>query len=266
VTFTYHEVNDGTDPIASVVVSDDTCTPVAFVNGDTNANGILDPGETWNYTCSHTYNQPGMLVNHATATGTDTIDGLAAPVESAQATVKVTCDHTLTGTVAGSPILGPGGAWCIVNANVSGSVIVRPGTAVFIGNSSLGGSINSNGATALSVCGTTVVGGSTSILASTGFVTIGDPVDDHCTGNTIHGAVTLGNNKGGLEVIGNTISGGLVVYGTAGTGPFPEDTQAEIEANHLGGLACTGNTPTPTSEGDLNVITGSRTGQCAAGF
>jgi hypothetical protein len=266
VTFTYHEQNDGTDPISAVALSDDTCTPLAFGGGDTNSNGVLDPGETWTYTCAHTYNQPGTLVNHAKATGTDTIDGLAAPVENAQATVMVTCDHTLTGSVPGTAILGPGGAWCIINANVGGAVIVKPGTAVFIGNSTIGGGIISSGAKAFSLCGTTVVGGAVTVSTSTGFVTIGDPVDDSCAGNSIQGAVTLRDNKGGLEVIANTIGGSLTVTGTAGTGPFPEDSRAEIEANRLGALTCSGNVPPPTSEGDLNTIAGARSGQCASGF
>jgi uncharacterized repeat protein (TIGR01451 family) len=54
VTYTYHEQNDGDVPLTNASVSDDKCTPVTFVNGDTNANGILDPGETWNYTCTTT--------------------------------------------------------------------------------------------------------------------------------------------------------------------------------------------------------------------
>jgi hypothetical protein len=266
VTFTYHEHNDGTDPISAVAVGDDTCAPLTFTGGDTNSNGILDPGETWNYTCSHTYNQPGSLTNHVTATGTDTVDSLPAPVENAQATVTVTCDHTLTGTVSGTPILGPGGAWCIVNAQVSGGVIVRPGTAVFIGNSTLGGAVNAQGATAFSLCASTVVGGAVTVENSTGFVTIGDPVDDNCGGNNIHGSVVLRNNTAGLEVVANTIGSSLQVTGTAGTGPFSEDSRAEIEANHLGSLTCSGNVPPPTSEGDLNTIAGAHTGQCAVGF
>jgi hypothetical protein len=265
VTFAYHEDNDGTDPISAVSVSDDTCSPLTFTGGDTNSNGILDPGETWNYTCSHTYNQPGTLTNHVTATGTDTIDGLPGPVETAHATVTVTCTHTITGA-PGTVVLGPGGAWCIENAKIGGAVIVQPGTAVFIQNSTLGGGIVSNRATVVSVCGSTVVGGSVNISGSTGFVTIGDPSDDACGGNTIHGAVSLAQNTGGLEVIANTITGSLVVSGTKGTGPFSEDSSAEIEANHLASINCFGNVPPPTSEGDPNTFTGAQTGQCAPGF
>jgi hypothetical protein len=33
-------------------VTDDQCAPVDFVDGDDNDNGLLENGETWNYTCS----------------------------------------------------------------------------------------------------------------------------------------------------------------------------------------------------------------------
>ncbi len=91
VTYTYNETNDGTDPISGVSLSDDTCSPVTGpTSGDTNSNGILDPGETWVFTCSKTFTTAGTFTNHVTATGTDTVDGLPAPVETAQATVSVT--------------------------------------------------------------------------------------------------------------------------------------------------------------------------------
>jgi uncharacterized repeat protein (TIGR01451 family) len=90
VTYTYNETNDGTDPISGVFLSDDLCSPVTFVSGDTNSNNILDPGETWVFTCSQTFNTTGTFTNHVTATGTDTVDSLAAPPETAQASVTVT--------------------------------------------------------------------------------------------------------------------------------------------------------------------------------
>jgi len=90
VTYTYNETNDGDSPISGVSLSDDQCSPVAFQSGDTNSNGILDPGETWIYTCSKTYNSPGTFTNHVTATGTATTDSQPAPEERAQATVTVT--------------------------------------------------------------------------------------------------------------------------------------------------------------------------------
>jgi hypothetical protein len=90
VTFTYNETNDGTDPISGVTVSGSSCGTAVYVSGDTNTNGILDPTETWVFTCSKTYTAAGSVTDNATATGTDTVDSAAAPVETASASVSVT--------------------------------------------------------------------------------------------------------------------------------------------------------------------------------
>ena len=90
VTYTYSETNDGNVPIAAVKIVDDGCANVVFTGGDTNGNGILDPGETWTYTCSRTFDQPGNFTNHVTATGINTLSGAAAPPETATANEVVT--------------------------------------------------------------------------------------------------------------------------------------------------------------------------------
>ncbi len=75
VTYTYAVSNTGDAPLAAVVVSDDTCAPVTPVPpaganvGDVNANGLLDPGETWVFQCSATLDED--TVNVATVTATD---------------------------------------------------------------------------------------------------------------------------------------------------------------------------------------------------
>jgi hypothetical protein len=98
-TFTYSETNDGTDPISNVSVSGSQCGAATFKSGDTNGNGLLDPGETWVFTCTTTLSTPGTFTDNATATGTDTVDGNPAPVETASATVVV---------VSSSPALSAG--------------------------------------------------------------------------------------------------------------------------------------------------------------
>lgn len=89
VTYTYAETNDGTDPIRDVAITDDGCAPLTPTGGDANANAVLDPGETWTFTCTRTFTEPGTFTNRVSGTGTDTVDGLAAPLETAQATVTV---------------------------------------------------------------------------------------------------------------------------------------------------------------------------------
>jgi len=62
VTYTYLVENTGDEDLTSVVVSDNTCSPVTpvdvalpvdgFNDGDTNKDGYLNPDEIWEYTCS----------------------------------------------------------------------------------------------------------------------------------------------------------------------------------------------------------------------
>ena len=49
------------------VVTDDTCSPLAYVSGDTNDDSRMEPGETWTYTCATTYTTPGNVPNAAVA-------------------------------------------------------------------------------------------------------------------------------------------------------------------------------------------------------
>jgi len=54
--------------MGDVNVLDNKCAPVAYVSGDTNNNGLLDPGEAWVYTCKADITASTM--NTATAEGT----------------------------------------------------------------------------------------------------------------------------------------------------------------------------------------------------
>ncbi len=94
VTYTYTVTNISTTPeqIKALNVVDDRCNPVTYVSGDGSANGLLDPGETFTYTCTSVFNAAGTYVNTATVCGKnanplDTRDICAGPVT---ATVVVT--------------------------------------------------------------------------------------------------------------------------------------------------------------------------------
>jgi len=72
--YSYQVCNPGQVPLSNVDVTDDTCPDVQYVSGDNNpANGDLDPGETWLYTCEYEYEGPGepgvCVVNTVVATG-----------------------------------------------------------------------------------------------------------------------------------------------------------------------------------------------------
>jgi len=111
VTYTYTETNGTTGgnladrDISGVSISDNKCSPLSFVSGDTNSDTKLNPGETWTFTCSVAITTAATSVtNTATASGTDalgsTVTWCAAPgsppanticsqTEQAQATVTV---------------------------------------------------------------------------------------------------------------------------------------------------------------------------------
>ncbi len=69
VTYTYTVTNTGNIALTNVTASDDKCSPVTFVSGDTGADGVLGLTETWTYTCTTTLT--ATTTNIVTATGHD---------------------------------------------------------------------------------------------------------------------------------------------------------------------------------------------------
>jgi hypothetical protein len=58
VTYTYEVTNSNPDAaLHDVTVSDDKCSPVTYVSGDTNTDSKLQSGETWIFTCSMSLSQ-----------------------------------------------------------------------------------------------------------------------------------------------------------------------------------------------------------------
>ncbi len=78
VTYIYATSNVGDVPLANVTVTDDQCSPVTPIPptgynvGDTNNNGLLDVGETWQYRCSAVLTED--TTNTATASAVDPLD------------------------------------------------------------------------------------------------------------------------------------------------------------------------------------------------
>jgi uncharacterized repeat protein (TIGR01451 family) len=67
VTYTKTVTNPGTVALSSVRVTDDMCSPVAYVSGDVNGDSRLDPSEAWTYTCQT--NLTETAINTAVAIG-----------------------------------------------------------------------------------------------------------------------------------------------------------------------------------------------------
>ncbi|MDJ0497714.1 MAG: proprotein convertase P-domain-containing protein, partial [Acidimicrobiia bacterium] len=76
VTYTFtisHTAGSDLSPVTVNSVVDDVAGVAAFVSGDTNGNALLDGGENWVYTATHTITDvdPDPLVNTVTVTSTD---------------------------------------------------------------------------------------------------------------------------------------------------------------------------------------------------
>jgi hypothetical protein len=105
-TYTYKEKNTGNDPLSNVSVTDDKCSPVdptlkadnVHNIGDADDDGLLDPGETWTFTCTMSLTSDGQNLSAAAGTntgtghGTDSL-GTAVPVSGEQDSVTVTVTH-----------------------------------------------------------------------------------------------------------------------------------------------------------------------------
>jgi hypothetical protein len=102
--------NDAIDG-TSIVINDTgtgACTPVVptmsggFNVGDTNTNGLLDPAETWTFTCSNTYSTVGTFVNSATASG-NAQDGREAGTSASSGAPHDEASESITVTTTPPP-------------------------------------------------------------------------------------------------------------------------------------------------------------------
>jgi hypothetical protein len=88
VTYNYTVWNVGRlQTLNNVTVTDDKCSPVTLISGDTNNNGKLDPSETWKYSCTTTLST--TTTNTAVATGYSSNQYQQAAIAAVVATVVV---------------------------------------------------------------------------------------------------------------------------------------------------------------------------------
>jgi uncharacterized repeat protein (TIGR01451 family)/LPXTG-motif cell wall-anchored protein len=100
-TYTYEVTNTGQAPLADVTVDDDFCSPLEFVGGDTDGDGLLDPLELFLFTCTATLTED--TTNTAVVTGTPVIGEITGTPVTADdpATVDVfTSDIELVKTAS----------------------------------------------------------------------------------------------------------------------------------------------------------------------
>jgi hypothetical protein len=167
------------------------------------------------------------------------------------ATVTVTgppaCTQTLTGDVTGPVTVTSGQSVCVNNSRVIGPVTVQAGGALTVNNSALTQGITSSGATFFKLCGSTVSGG-LNVSNSAGPVIIGD-ASTGCGTNRVSGNVTLTGNTRGLILDGNSVAGDVTVNNNSGIEIIVKNNTLKNNANNAT-LACSGNNPAPTVQGN----------------
>ena len=147
LTYSYAVTNPGNDPLSNVTVTDDKCSPVTFVSGDTDGDSKLDPGETWTFRCATTASaSAGALTNIGTATGTDTLGGPVTANDTETVTVVLAAEIT----PAPQPAPPPAPAQPAAPVAVSGQELPRTGVTA-LGQAALGGSVVTLGAILLLV-------------------------------------------------------------------------------------------------------------------
>jgi hypothetical protein len=239
------------------------------------------PGET---TCAGSLANPGTL---GTGTyGSVTVTGFCYVPPGSTIVIRRGVTVRSTGFLLAAGLfdqaLGvPGAPTCDRSITIRGGVEVRPGGSLVLGDGEGSGcatrthtvvndGLDARGAIDLIIHGVVLNGGVTSIGG-------GDhgPCDFSAPTGPTYATVEDSQINGGVTVAGysacwlgfarNHINGGVRLMNNQ----LDDPDAIEILANSIhGGLACSGNSPTPTNVADgalfePNTVTGPRTGQCA---
>jgi uncharacterized repeat protein (TIGR01451 family) len=149
VTYSYRVTNLGTNPLTTVVVSDDKLGSAhpTYVSGDTNSNNQLESSETWIYTSTRTItwatpdsnpaNNPLDRESTATATG---VDGSTNVSSTDTATVQIATFSLLAKITPLAQTIAAGG-----NANVTLSVKNTTNQPVAVNNINVWSSTDAGG-------------------------------------------------------------------------------------------------------------------------
>ncbi len=218
VTYTYTVRNTGSDPISNVVLTDDLCSPLNFVDGDdAPADGVLNPGETWVYTCAMALSED--TTNVAEVTGEDEL-GSPVPPDQASEDVDVISPAIRVVKSAEPEVVKSGGtvtySYLVTNPgddplrlvdiedDTCASVSFIDGDYYHIGHLDPGESW-------LFECQTTVTSDVTNTVTVTGSDSLDNPVVDTDTATVDAVGPSIEVTKTAVPTI--TLVGGLVEYG-----------------------------------------------------
>jgi Prealbumin-like fold domain len=87
VTYTFLVSTSGPTAVSSITVVDDRCSPTEYRSGDSDADRMLDPGETWTYTCVSALST--STINRVTVTGTPPGGGVVTNTSTTRVEVRV---------------------------------------------------------------------------------------------------------------------------------------------------------------------------------
>ena len=86
VTYKYAVTSgDATVGMQVLAMADDKCSPVDYKSGDTNDNGLVDPGETWKYECEKDFDGATEVTNTVAVTAVEpTLGGVSVATDQAK--------------------------------------------------------------------------------------------------------------------------------------------------------------------------------------
>jgi uncharacterized repeat protein (TIGR01451 family) len=126
VAYTVEVTNAGGEPLAGVTVTDEPATLVfTYLSGDANGDGLLDLTETWTYTATFAYSQPGIYPDRVTAAGTGTVSGGTVTATADASVQAVGCGQCL-GKVSELTLRWNGTAAATIRVDVENKAFADP--------------------------------------------------------------------------------------------------------------------------------------------
>lgn len=235
VTYTYAATNDTpTQPPISAptpallsatsdtnIISDDTCSSLVFTGGDTHVTSPpeLEQGETWTFTCTHLFSDPGTFTNTASirSDSFSIRDGRPWPATTAQSTVTALGpDMTAAKTHSGDFTAGDTGRAYTL-------------TAINSGNQTTSGTVTLHDSLPTGLTGTAISGTGWTCVLATFTCTRSDPIAGGTSYPPVTVTVDVASDAPGQVTNVATASGGGEITTTNDSASDPTTIQRPIQ-------------------------------------